>query len=67
MTFIIWGTDFHLMGYNFHDMRKPTVVVGLRIRLKLAARVFNDLRPLVPHNAEVKLPHKTEVPPGIYA
>src|ERR1039458_6647955 len=29
------------------------VSVGLRIRLKLAGRVFNDLQKLVPHNAEV--------------
>jgi hypothetical protein len=52
---------------------KRGAFVGLRIRLKLTDRVFNDLRHLVPHNGEVEYPirlkfhpvstHKAEVPP----
>ena len=48
--------------------------VGLRIRLKLADKAFNDLRNLRPHKAEVKYPirlkfhrvftHKAEVSPN---
>jgi len=44
-SFTLWRISFTLWVNPQH--------VGLRIRLKLAAIFFNDLRPLVPHNAEV--------------
>ena len=67
MTLLLWGVDFTLMPYNFRLMRKPTTTVGLCMRLKLRTLSFNNLPDLVPHNAEVFIPHKPEVPPGIYA
>jgi hypothetical protein len=53
LTRSMFAIDFSLMRYNFSFMCKPTISVGLPIRLKLPAPSFNNLRDLVPHNAEV--------------
>jgi hypothetical protein len=48
------GTGTLALWTDFSLMRPPTISVGLRIRLKLADRAFNDLQNLKPHKAEVK-------------